>query len=342
MRACLGILFGGFCAIVGALAVPAAVFCEEKGPEAGKADDPNRIVEPTEEDKALAARAEKAVRAAGDSPGREAANSIHTDWIHNNLLMLKGERRASGRQLAAARQHIAKHVEAAEKGSTWPKPPVCKVPFCEKAPTLDGKLDDPAWEKAAVFKDPYPVNEKDAAKDPKTTWRVMWDGKHLYFGFECEDSDLVAPKLAHNEDIYNFDCVEAFILPKFADGVYWEIEVSPSESLFEGLQTKDMNRRGSRADLSKTIEGMRVGVRVDGTLNKSDDKDKGYSVEIAVPWERLPGFAGKTPEAGMTLHFMLLRMDRNKDRPLNAYSFIPLLSWSHNIWNYAKMELTKP
>ncbi len=37
--------------------------------------------------------------------------------------------------------------------------------------------------------------------------------------------------------------------------------------------------------------GLQVGVQVDGTLNKRDDIDRGWSAEIALPWEGLKRLA---------------------------------------------------
>ena len=38
--------------------------------------------------------------------------------------------------------------------------------------------------------------------------------------------------------------------------------------------------------------GLRVAVRVDGTLNDPTDEDRGWTVEIALPWAGMAAFMG--------------------------------------------------
>jgi len=46
-------------------------------------------------------------------------------------------------------------------------------------------------------------------------------------------------------------------------------------------------------------------VRTDGTINDSTDLDRGYTVELAVPWSEI----GQTPEPGLTLGINLAAGD---------------------------------
>tara|TARA_B100000029_G_scaffold19104_1_gene19080 strand:- start:191 stop:505 length:315 start_codon:yes stop_codon:yes gene_type:complete len=58
------------------------------------------------------------------------------------------------------------------------------------------------------------------------------------------------------------------------------------------------------------IPGLRTGVRVDGVLDDRSSIDRGWTAEIAVPWEGLKWLApegAKSLTRGETLHLVLLR-----------------------------------
>src|SRR5262249_35797642 len=54
--------------------------------------------------------------------------------------------------------------------------------------------------------------------------------------------------------------------------------------------------------------GMESAVKLQGTLNKWDDKDTGWSVEGRIPWSAFK-LAGGKPEPGTRWHFALCRYD---------------------------------
>lgn len=298
------------------------------------------IVEPTPEDRALALRAAEAMRKAEGTPGKEAANFLRTGWMHDLYLMLGGQKPATEKQLAFARTQVLSLVETAEKGPDWPHPAVCNAPFTAQAPVIDGRLDDPAWSKAAVFEGAWMVNRRDKTTSPNTVWRVTWDDRYLYFGFDCEDADLTSPAIPRDGSVFDDDCVEMFILPETRTAVYWEIVVGASGSLFDALHRKKWDEWGSTGRKEDNVDGLKYAVALRGTLNKPDDTDQGYSVEVAVPWDQLPEYSRAHPAAGQTLRMMLVRIDKGKSK-FNVYAYQPELSWGHNIWNYGELKLVK-
>ena len=55
--------------------------------------------------------------------------------------------------------------------------------------TIDGTLNDPAWQKAQVITDfLVPVTNEEALS--KTEARLLWDSKYLYAGFRAYDKDI--------------------------------------------------------------------------------------------------------------------------------------------------------
>ena len=296
----------------------------------------------TAADKALAARAEDVIARIGSgvTPGREYANRLRDDNLTKAYRQLKGEIPAVKGELGWIRQMITSCCDLAEQGPSWPLPPVAKVPRAAHAPSMNGKLDDPVWQKALTYTGMYAFNTKQLANSPKMTWKMLWDDHYLYFGFDCQDIDMIAPVMKRDDAVYSADCVEVFLLPEFRFPAYWEIEVSPSGSIYDSVQCKKIDRWGIITDPAQDVKGMKTALNVVGKFNQTALADKGYTVEIAVPFSELPGYSFAKPKAGQKLHVMLVRLDKHAVG-MTAYAYQPLLAWGHNIWNMAEMELVK-
>lgn len=314
------------------------------GVQDGSGDDKAKLV-PTEEQKSLAREIDENIKKAQGTPGQEAANSMHSSWLARFHAILKGDIPAKDKkELATATAKLRQHNELIAKGLNWPRPPHIKIPRAEKAPQIDGKLDDQAWKDAAAFTGLYLFNEKEKLTEPATTWKVMWDEEYLYFAFDCEDSDIVSPEVPRDDHVYFNDCVEIFIQPLPRTGMYWEIVISPTGMIFDALQNKKPHQRGKVARKDADVEGMKIGRTVRGTPNDSSDIDRGYTIEVAVPFDQLPEYSLASPAVGHTMTLLLVRLDRTGDPKkwnFRTYSFIPLLSWGHNVWNHASAELVE-
>ena len=288
----------------------------------------------------LARRAEEAIANAGESPGREYANRLGTGVRSAWLKHFKGKgKKPSHPAEAKAPAMLRGLIERVEAGRTWPDPGTYQIPATAEPPVIDGVLNENAWKTAAVWTEIFPFNET-AKGGPRTTWHMAWDETHLYVAFDCADSDVFAPERERDEPVFFDDCVEVFILPEFRFRTYWELVVAPNGSVFDAVQNKKPKDWGCIGDPTEDLQGLRHAQTVRGTLNNSEDVDEGYSVEIAVPFNELPGYARCAPQPGDRLHIMLVRLDRTNGE-FKAYAFRPLQGWGHNIWNHATMELAE-
>ena len=295
---------------------------------------------PTAEDKQLSERVVLKAAEVQGTPAKEAANRLNIPAVAEFVRMLKGDLKATKAQLDRARQDIQELDKTLDKGPRWPMPPMCLAPRAAEPPEIDGKLDDPAWSKAATYEGCFAFGDDKKREAPRTVWRVTWDEQYLYFAFECADADIIAPKVKRDDHVYFNDCVEMFILPEFRTGSYWEIVISPTLSIFDGLHSKPADQWGPVSRPEENVQGIRFASRINGTPDKSDDEDVGYTVEVAVPFAQLPEYSRARPMAGQTLRFMLVRLDKNKGG-FTPYAYQPLLSWGHNIWNHATMKLVE-
>ena len=94
--------------------------------------------------------------------------------------------------------------------------------------------------------------------------------------------------------IFHDNDFEVFLDPDGDHADYLELEVNALGTPWD-LRLAYPYRAGG-GELPYTVEGLRVGVHVDGTLNDPSDEDRGWSVTLAWPWEEPPGVVpGRVP-----------------------------------------------
>jgi hypothetical protein len=198
----------------------------------------------------------------------------------------------------------------ADPSSLGAEPPVTREAECrwaDKAPTIDGKLDDVAWKGAAVI-DRFPAFWKEAQPGPAhaTKARLLWDREALYFAAEMTDADVRAFGTKHNDHLWNGDVFEMFFKPSRDRPEYLEFQVNPRSVLFEA-SFLERNKPVEPFESSRPL-GMSAVAVVRGTLDKPGDADEGWTVEGRIPWTAFaPKFA--RPEPGATWSFALCRYD---------------------------------
>jgi len=157
---------------------------------------------------------------------------------------------------------------------------------------IDGKLDDRAW-KAAAWSTDFVDIEGDAKPLPRfrTRMKMLWDETYLYVGAELEEPDIKAKLTEHDSVIFHDNDFELFLKPPTGTPGYFEFEINALNTSWDLFLNKPY-RQGGKADNSWDIPGLKTAVLLAGTLNKSDDTDKTWTVEIAIPWaaftSRLP------------------------------------------------------
>lgn len=183
--------------------------------------------------------------------------------------------------------------------------PETKIPFapphhlcCRTAnpPVIDGKLDEPAW-KMAAWTEEFVDIEGELKPKPRfrTQAKMLWDENYFYIGAELEEPDVWATLTKRDSIIFYDNDFEVFIDPDGDTHLYYELEMNALGTEWDLFLVKPY-RDGGPAVHSWDILGMKTRVFVDGTLNRPGDKDKGWSVEIAMPWEVLKECApGKKP-----------------------------------------------
>ena len=157
---------------------------------------------------------------------------------------------------------------------------------------IDGKLDDRAWNFAPWTTDFIDITGSEDKKPRfRTRMKMLWDDTYLYIGAELEEPDVKAALTQHDAQIFRENDFELFLKPLSDASGYFEFEINPLNTSWD-LYLDKPYRQGGKADSSWEIPGLKTAIAVRGTLNKSSDKDQGWSVEIAIPWtayaSRLP------------------------------------------------------
>ena len=183
--------------------------------------------------------------------------------------------------------------------------PRYKAKYTSSRPVIDGKLNELLWKNAArsaPFRDL--IHGTKAHLDTRAA--VIWDDEYLYVAYWIEEPYVKATLTKRDAPIYQDNDVELFIAGK--DG-YYEFEINSYGTIYEVLffweeafqrngyaAMSEFNRNDSLARPFNGVgfknhpRGKRIGfwnwdypglksaIHIDGTLNDSTDKDKGWTV----------------------------------------------------------------
>ncbi|SES80205.1 carbohydrate-binding family 9-like protein [Prevotella sp. kh1p2] len=170
-----------------------------------------------------------------------------------------------------------------ERLLTTPKSYVCRR--TAGSLKIDGRLDEASWQQAEyteLFRD---ISGKGFAK-PKyaTRAKMLWDDDYLYIGAEMEEPNVTGKLTERDAIIYHDNDFEVFIDPDGDCENYFEMEMNALNTVFDLMMGRPY-RDGGTFFLQWDYRTMKTAVHIEGTLNDSTDRDKGWSVEIAIPRE---------------------------------------------------------
>ncbi len=160
--------------------------------------------------------------------------------------------------------------------------------------TIDGHLNEDSWIRAP--RTPLFVDiEGDAKPLPRLGTRVMmlWDNRFFYLAADMEEPHVWGTLTERDSVIFHDNDFEIFIDPDNDSLDYMEFEMNALNTVWDLCLPKQYNRGGA-ADNSFDFVGIRHAVQVDGTLNCSDDVDRGWTAEIAIPGTSIQQYS-RTP-----------------------------------------------
>ncbi len=203
--------------------------------------------------------------------------------------------------------------------------------------TIDGLADEESWEKA-----PWSVPFIDIEGILKPTYltrmKMLWDEEYLYFHAQMEEPHVWGTLKQRDTVIFYNNDFEIFIDPDGDTHNYYEFEMNALNTVWDLFLVKPYREGGPILD-SWDILGLKSAVHVQGSLNDPSDLDRGWSVEVAMPWEVLIEASGSNelPVGSFwRINFSRVNWDFELDRGSYARKkdgegkFLPEYNW---VWS---------
>lgn len=251
-----------------------------------------------------------------------------------------------------------------------PAQTVLKCGKTDEKIVIDGKLDEAIWRRTPSVKF---TGITDGSEPPfPTEGKMTWDDDYLYVGFnfarpdvrcnwtmrdahltDAEKTAFLGKKFhkgpwAHGEcAIMTLDSfAKVFLDPDGDGGNYVEFHVNPGNNVFDawyeqGFSNDQWGDRNRFPHVEWDCPGLITATRIDGTVNASHDVDKGWSIEMAIPWKALAPFTQGAcpPKDGDVWGGHLGRVYRDEIGGKNQYWVWPFLEYKncHLPDRYAKV-----
>jgi len=101
-----------------------------------------------------------------------------------------------------------------------------------------------------------------------------------------EEEHIWAYQDKKDQIVYLENDFEIFIDPDGDTENYYELEINALNNIFDLFLPKTY-RNGGRAKIKWDIKDLKSAVTIDGTINNAADRDKRWTVEIAIPFASL-------------------------------------------------------
>ena len=175
------------------------------------------------------------------------------------------------------------------------------VPHIPGSITLDGDTDDPGWTMPpGPARTGFPSVARTGGRRSRTrAVRMLWGDGYLYLALYASDEDIESRTDEPDGPLWLDD---SFRVVFSRGGVEESIEVSP-----KGVITDAIRKGGGAYDYSWS-SGVHASPERDGTVNKPEDMDEEWAIEMAVPFESI----GMKGERGETVDLSVKRCDTPK------------------------------
>ncbi|MCF0057105.1 carbohydrate-binding family 9-like protein [Dyadobacter sp. CY356] len=152
---------------------------------------------------------------------------------------------------------------------------------------IDGKMNEKSWKDAewtTSFEDIE--GQKKPLPLQNTQVKMLWDEKYLYIAAVMDEEHIWAYQNKKDQIVYLENDFEVFIDPDNDTDNYYELEINALNNSFDLFLPKPY-KKGGKPQLTWDIKNLRSAVSVEGTINDGTDKDKRWTLEIAIPFESL-------------------------------------------------------
>jgi len=148
---------------------------------------------------------------------------------------------------------------------------------------------------------------------------MVWDDQFLYVSYECEDAHISAAHTERDSPVYEDDCVELFTAPSPSQpNNYFNIEMNVNRAILDQHHPRGPGRSQTQ---NWNAVGIQIATTVDGTLNQDTDTDRGWVLEVAIPFSNFAEVTGTSrPREGDIWHLNLNRLGGNTNPQYSQWS----------------------
>lgn len=249
--------------------------------------------------------------------------TLPANWAHESVVVLVGLWRGPTRLLvkSGANDGANRVIAATIPVKTAPKPEAPRKSYVarrvEKPIKIDGKLDEEAW-KEAPSTGAFVNTLNGSPAEQSTEAKLLWDDQNLYVSFHNADADVWSNLTKRDDKLWTQEADELMIDADKNGKTYIELQVAPNGNVFDSYlpaYRKYEDTVDPKKQPYSWNSKVKAKVVVDGTLNKHDDKDKGWTVELALPLADVKGMNASAdttrlpPVMGDSWRINMFRMD---------------------------------
>ncbi|MBC7807870.1 MAG: hypothetical protein H7145_17190, partial [Akkermansiaceae bacterium] len=162
----------------------------------------------------------------------------------------------------------------------------------------------------ALAQEPSPIAKPVAVATGAVRGQATWDDRYLYVVFSVDDPDVLGTNTLPLSDPQKDDSVAVYVHAGTARGDAPDANTHAMLVSAAGGFTFLEGDAGTKGFAQKPIYSIKYGSTILGTLNRSDDTDRGYIVELAIPWREL-GVADGGIKAGIPFSINMVVRDRS-------------------------------
>lgn len=234
-------------------------------------------------------------------------------------------------------------VSAVPVGKTPPVPevfrPTVKVGFAPDM-QLDSAMDSPLWQKMPSYRFMRyvtDINYINLSATEGAEVRYLYNKETFFVRVDMIDSDVMTSATENQNHHYIMgDVVEVFVKPA-NDTYYWEVYGTPNK-LYTRFYFPAGGSLGLPSCFGPTDVKIGVDARVDGTFNNQNDRDRSWSVIIAIPRRELEKNGCKF-EKGSAWTILASRYNYSRFLPIHELSSFPqIFGGYHATKYYANIE----
>jgi hypothetical protein len=198
--------------------------------------------------------------------------------------------------------------------------------FSKQAPVIDGDLDEAAWKSIPWTSNFIDIRGKESPKPRfRTRAKMLWTDAGLFVAAYLEEPHIWGTLTEKNAIIFHDNDFEIFLDPDGDTLNYYEFEINAIGTIWELTLDKPYSKGGTAVH-GTNLPGLKSAVKIDGTLNQPADEDKGWSVEVFLPWKDLTKHQGtmkSPPSAGDVWRINFSRVEWRHELKNGKYVRIP-------------------